>query len=201
MTAAGGDPSRGARPARPLWRGEAHLPPAPSPALRGPSAAASSRSPGRRCRARGAGAEARSPAPPAGPVMGAEAGPGAGCPPFERVAAGRRRRSSCRRRAMGRAVGLAGLLLGLFLVPAVLVSTSLRHSAPRSEPESAPGPEPAEWEPASGAVPEDSLWPLPQRLRTSRRQLQLAPGRFQLVHGAGSSAGPACGLLQDAFRR
>uniref|UniRef100_A0A8B9MPB5 Beta-hexosaminidase n=1 Tax=Accipiter nisus TaxID=211598 RepID=A0A8B9MPB5_9AVES len=68
-------------------------------------------------------------------------------------------------------------------------------------PESAPGPEPAEWEPASGAVPEDSLWPLPQRLRTSRRQLQLAPGRFQLVHGAGSSAGPACGLLQDAFRR
>uniref|UniRef100_A0A8B9RTX7 Beta-hexosaminidase n=1 Tax=Accipiter nisus TaxID=211598 RepID=A0A8B9RTX7_9AVES len=102
---------------------------------------------------------------------------------------------------MGRAMGLAGLLLGLFLVPAVLVSTSLRHGAPRSEPESAPGPEPAEWEPASGAVPEDSLWPLPQRLRTSRRQLQLAPGRFQLVHGAGSSAGPACGLLQDAFRR
>uniref|UniRef100_A0A8D0G0U3 Beta-hexosaminidase eukaryotic type N-terminal domain-containing protein n=1 Tax=Strix occidentalis caurina TaxID=311401 RepID=A0A8D0G0U3_STROC len=56
-------------------------------------------------------------------------------------------------------------------------------------------------EPASAAVPEDSLWPLPQWIRTSRRQLQLAPGRFQLVHGAGSSAGPACGLLQDAFRR
>ncbi|NXV77618.1 HEXB hexosaminidase, partial [Atlantisia rogersi] len=99
--------------------------------------------------------------------------------------------------AMGRAVGLVGLLVGLFLVPAVLVSTSLRHGAPRSDPE----PEAAEWELASGAVSEDSLWPLPQWLRTSSRQLQLAPGRFQLVHGAGSSAGPACGLLQDAFRR
>ncbi|XP_075596898.1 beta-hexosaminidase subunit beta [Balearica regulorum gibbericeps] len=98
---------------------------------------------------------------------------------------------------MGRAVGLAGLLVGLFLVPAVLVSTSLRRGAPWADPE----PELAEWELASGAVPEDSLWPLPQWLRTSPRQLQLAPGRFQLVHGAGSSAGPACGLLQDAFRR
>lgn len=98
---------------------------------------------------------------------------------------------------MGRAMGLAGLLVGLFLVPAVLVSTSLRHGGPRTEPPL----ETAEWEPASGAVPEDSLWPLPQWLRTSPRQLQLAPARFQLVHGAGSSAGPACGLLQDAFRR
>lgn len=96
---------------------------------------------------------------------------------------------------MSRAMGLAGLLVGLFLVPAVLVSTSFRHDAPRTEP----APEPPEWEPPSG--PEDSLWPLPQELRTSGRQLQLAPGRFQLVHGAGSSAGPHCGLLQDAFRR
>lgn len=98
---------------------------------------------------------------------------------------------------MGRAMGLAGVLVGLFLVPAVLVSTSLRHGAPRAES----APEPAERELATGAIPEDSLWPLPQWLRTSRRQLQLAPARFQLVHGAGSSAGPACGLLQDAFRR
>ncbi|XP_065513738.1 beta-hexosaminidase subunit beta [Caloenas nicobarica] len=96
---------------------------------------------------------------------------------------------------MSRAMGLAGLLVGLFLVPAVLVSTSFRHDAPRTEP----APEPAEWEPPAG--PEDSLWPLPQWLRTSGRQLQLAPGRFQLLHGAGSSAGPGCGLLQDAFRR
>ncbi|NXE39271.1 HEXB hexosaminidase, partial [Ptilorrhoa leucosticta] len=101
------------------------------------------------------------------------------------------------RRTMGRAMGLAGLLLGLVVVPAVLVSTSLRHGAPRTEAE----PEPSGWELAADAVPEDSLWPLPQWVRTSPRQLQLAPSRFQLVHGAGSSAGPGCGLLQDAFRR
>ncbi|XP_048148734.1 beta-hexosaminidase subunit beta [Corvus hawaiiensis] len=98
---------------------------------------------------------------------------------------------------MGRAMGLAGLLLGLVVVPAVLVSTSLRHGAPRAGAE----PEPSDWEVAADAVPEDSLWPLPQWVRTYSRQLQLAPGRFQLVHGAGSSAGPGCGLLQDAFRR
>ncbi|NXU49997.1 HEXB hexosaminidase, partial [Turnix velox] len=99
--------------------------------------------------------------------------------------------------AMVRAMGLAGLLLGLFLVPAVLVSTHLRHGAPPAEPVL----EATELEPASGAFREDSLWPLPQWLSTSHQQLQLAPGRFKLVHGAGSSAGPDCGLLQDAFRR
>ncbi|XP_039585552.1 beta-hexosaminidase subunit beta [Passer montanus] len=98
---------------------------------------------------------------------------------------------------MGRAMGLAGLLLGLVVVPAVLVSTNLRHGAPRTGAE----PEPSGWELAADAVPEDSLWPLPQWVRTYPRQLQLAPSRFQLVHGAGSSAGPGCGLLQDAFRR
>ncbi|NXS07436.1 HEXB hexosaminidase, partial [Neodrepanis coruscans] len=99
--------------------------------------------------------------------------------------------------AMGRAMGLVGLLLGLVLVPAVLVSTSLRHGAPRAEAE----PEPVDWELTVDGVPEDSLWPLPQSLRTSSRRLQLVPGRFQLVHGAGSSAELGCGLLQDAFRR
>ncbi|NWT42097.1 HEXB hexosaminidase, partial [Chroicocephalus maculipennis] len=79
-------------------------------------------------------------------------------------------------RTMGRAMGLAGLLLGLFLVPAVLVSTGFRHGVPPTEA----APEPAEWEPVSGSFREDSLWPLPQWLRTSPRQLQLAPGRFQL---------------------
>ncbi|NXW70467.1 HEXB hexosaminidase, partial [Hirundo rustica] len=98
---------------------------------------------------------------------------------------------------MSRAMGLAGLLLGLVVVPAVLVSTSLRHGAPGTGAE----PEPSGWELAADAVPEDSLWPLPQSVRTYPRQLQLAPSRFQLVHGAGSSAGPGCGLLQDAFRR
>ncbi|NXC01457.1 HEXB hexosaminidase, partial [Orthonyx spaldingii] len=101
------------------------------------------------------------------------------------------------RRTMCRAMGLAGVLLGLVVVPAVLVSTSLRHGAPRTEAE----PEPSGWELAADAVPEDSLWPLPQWVRPSPRQLQRAPSRFQLVHGAGSSAGPGCGLLQDAFRR
>ncbi|XP_039947218.1 beta-hexosaminidase subunit beta isoform X1 [Hirundo rustica] len=98
---------------------------------------------------------------------------------------------------MSRAMGLAGVLLGLVVVPAVLVSTSLRHGAPGTGAE----PEPSGWELAADAVPEDSLWPLPQSVRTYPRQLQLAPSRFQLVHGAGSSAGPGCGLLQDAFRR
>uniref|UniRef100_A0A8C5X4K2 Beta-hexosaminidase n=1 Tax=Malurus cyaneus samueli TaxID=2593467 RepID=A0A8C5X4K2_9PASS len=98
---------------------------------------------------------------------------------------------------MGRAMGLVGLLLGIVLVPAVLVSTGLHHGVRRTEAE----PEPSSWELAVDAVSEDSLWPLPQWVRTSSRQLQLAPSRFQLVHGAGSSAGPGCGLLQDAFRR
>ncbi|XP_069737240.1 beta-hexosaminidase subunit beta [Phaenicophaeus curvirostris] len=97
---------------------------------------------------------------------------------------------------MGRAMGLAGLLLAVLLVPAVLVSTGLYGGgAPRGEA-AADG-----WEPAWGAAAEGSPWPLPQRLRASRRRLLLAPGRFQVVHGAGSSAGPGCALLQDAFRR
>ncbi|NWU90382.1 HEXB hexosaminidase, partial [Upupa epops] len=101
------------------------------------------------------------------------------------------------RRAMTRAMGLLGLLLALFLVPAVLLSTGFRRGEPRTELPS----EPAEWGPASDTVTEDSLWPLPQQLRTSSRQLQLVPGRFQLVHSAGSSAAGDCGLLLDAFRR
>ncbi|KAM8792506.1 beta-hexosaminidase subunit beta-like [Eudromia elegans] len=102
---------------------------------------------------------------------------------------------------MGRAMGLAGLLAGLFLVSAVLVGTSVRHGAPRAAAEPQPELELDEQEPASGAFAEDSPWPLPQSLHTSPRQLRLAPERFQIVHGAGSSAGPACHLLQDAFRR
>lgn len=107
---------------------------------------------------------------------------------------------------MGRAMGLAGVLLGLLLVPAVLLSTSLGRGDPPPEPEPEPEVE-LELElgldegPLTAGAAEDSLWPLPQSLRTSRRQLQLAPDRFQLVHGAGSSAGPGCGILQDAFRR
>uniref|UniRef100_A0A8C3BW14 Beta-hexosaminidase n=1 Tax=Cairina moschata TaxID=8855 RepID=A0A8C3BW14_CAIMO len=102
---------------------------------------------------------------------------------------------------MGRAMGLAGLLLGLLLVPAVLLSTSLGRGDPPPEPELGLELELGLGEAPLAAAAEDSLWPLPQSLRTSRRQLQLAPDRFQLVHGAGSSAGPGCGILQDAFRR
>uniref|UniRef100_A0A8C3X7D8 Beta-hexosaminidase n=1 Tax=Cyanoderma ruficeps TaxID=181631 RepID=A0A8C3X7D8_9PASS len=98
---------------------------------------------------------------------------------------------------MCRAMGLAGLLLGLVVVPAVLVSTKLRQGALQTGAK----PEPPNWQLAADAGSEDSLWPLPQWVRTYPRQLQLAPSRFQLVHGVGSSAGPDCGLLQDAFRR
>lgn len=112
-------------------------------------------------------------------------------------AAGSLGEASVSRSAMGRAMGVAGLLVGLLLVPAVLLGGSFG----RGEPPPDPQPALSEWETASDAVPEDSLWPLPQSIRTSRLRLQLAPERFQVVHGAGSSAGPACGLLQDAFRR
>ncbi|KAJ6669805.1 hypothetical protein lerEdw1_000354 [Lerista edwardsae] len=53
-------------------------------------------------------------------------------------------------------------------------------------------------EPAAAAA---ALWPLPRSLKVSAARLQLAPRRFQIVHGQGSSAGPHCSLLQDAFRR
>ncbi|OXB66286.1 hypothetical protein ASZ78_004235 [Callipepla squamata] len=94
-------------------------------------------------------------------------------------------------------MGLAGLLVGLLVVPAVLLGAGFGRGEPPPEPQ----PAPSERGAASDAVPEDSLWPLPQSLRTSRVRLQLAPERFQVLHGAGSSAGPGCGLLQDAFRR
>uniref|UniRef100_K7G3Y5 Beta-hexosaminidase n=1 Tax=Pelodiscus sinensis TaxID=13735 RepID=K7G3Y5_PELSI len=38
--------------------------------------------------------------------------------------------------------------------------------------------------------PSGSLWPLPRSLSILPPQLQLAPSRFQLVHGPGSTAGP-----------
>uniref|UniRef100_A0A8D0G6R9 Beta-hexosaminidase n=1 Tax=Sphenodon punctatus TaxID=8508 RepID=A0A8D0G6R9_SPHPU len=50
-------------------------------------------------------------------------------------------------------------------------------------------------------APSGSLWPLPRSLCISPSRLQLAQSRFQIVHGPGSTAGPGCSLLQDAFRR
>ncbi|XP_053148614.1 beta-hexosaminidase subunit beta isoform X2 [Hemicordylus capensis] len=55
--------------------------------------------------------------------------------------------------------------------------------------------------PLGESPPFGSLWPLPRSLSISPARLQLAPKRFQIVHGPGSSAGSNCSLLQDAFRR
>ncbi|XP_069483588.1 beta-hexosaminidase subunit beta isoform X3 [Ambystoma mexicanum] len=46
-----------------------------------------------------------------------------------------------------------------------------------------------------------SLWPLPQSVRLSPEVYLLCPTTFQIVHGTHSTAGPACAILQDAFRR
>nr|XP_060617653.1 beta-hexosaminidase subunit beta isoform X1 [Anolis sagrei ordinatus] len=54
---------------------------------------------------------------------------------------------------------------------------------------------------AASASPFGSLWPLPHSVSLSPDRLQLSPRRFQITHGPGSSAGPGCALLQDAFRR
>ncbi|KAM4054108.1 beta-hexosaminidase subunit beta isoform 1-T1 [Anomaloglossus baeobatrachus] len=46
-----------------------------------------------------------------------------------------------------------------------------------------------------------SLWPLPQTVELSPIYLSIQPAEFRIVHGAGSTAGPLCVVLQDAFRR
>ncbi|XP_073440178.1 beta-hexosaminidase subunit beta isoform X1 [Dendrobates tinctorius] len=46
-----------------------------------------------------------------------------------------------------------------------------------------------------------SLWPLPQTVQLSAAYLYVHPAEFRIVHGAGSTAGPLCIVLQDAFRR
>lgn len=54
---------------------------------------------------------------------------------------------------------------------------------------------------AAAAAPVPALWPLPRSVQLSPRLLQLAPGTFSIDHGANSTAGPSCALLQEAFRR
>ncbi|XP_063309875.1 beta-hexosaminidase subunit beta isoform X2 [Pelobates fuscus] len=49
--------------------------------------------------------------------------------------------------------------------------------------------------------PYGSLWPLPRSVQSSAGYLFLSPDRFSIVHGTGSTAGPSCVLLEDAFRR
>ncbi|XP_001513475.2 beta-hexosaminidase subunit beta [Ornithorhynchus anatinus] len=78
---------------------------------------------------------------------------------------------------MGRRVLVAGLLLVALLGPLGSSCRSFRGPA---------GP---------------ALWPLPRSVRLFPQRLRLAPGAFDISHGPGSSAGPACSPLQDAFRR
>ncbi|KAG9488093.1 hypothetical protein GDO78_007736 [Eleutherodactylus coqui] len=52
-----------------------------------------------------------------------------------------------------------------------------------------------------GESPYGSLWPLPQTVQISTQVLYIPPAQFSIVHGAGSTAGPRCVVLQDAFRR
>uniref|UniRef100_A0A8D0FYV7 Beta-hexosaminidase n=1 Tax=Sphenodon punctatus TaxID=8508 RepID=A0A8D0FYV7_SPHPU len=91
-----------------------------------------------------------------------------------------------------------GLLLGLVWVFGTLAASSLHHLPPQAEPWLQQLEE--EERPLSEA-PSGSLWPLPRSLCISPSRLQLAQSRFQIVHGPGSTAGPGCSLLQDAFRR
>uniref|UniRef100_A0A8D0BF02 Beta-hexosaminidase n=1 Tax=Salvator merianae TaxID=96440 RepID=A0A8D0BF02_SALMN len=96
--------------------------------------------------------------------------------------------------------------LGLLLlwVCAALVASSSRPSPHAEAPGCASETVPLSFlteEMQLGTSPFGSLWPLPRSVRLSPGRLHLAPRRFQIVHGSGSSAGPSCSLLQDAFRR
>ncbi|XP_006901497.1 PREDICTED: beta-hexosaminidase subunit beta [Elephantulus edwardii] len=51
---------------------------------------------------------------------------------------------------------------------------------------------------ASDAV---ALWPLPLSVTMTPRLLYLSPGNFHFSHGPNSTAGSACIILQEAFRR
>lgn len=89
-------------------------------------------------------------------------------------------------------------LLGLFLALSGVLAASSRYPRWAAGPQEllslSPGAPPA-------SSPYGPLWPLPQSLRVSPTKFRLSPDQFQIVHGPGSSAGPNCSLLQDAFRR
>uniref|UniRef100_A0A3B4VH77 Beta-hexosaminidase n=1 Tax=Seriola dumerili TaxID=41447 RepID=A0A3B4VH77_SERDU len=55
-------------------------------------------------------------------------------------------------------------------------------------------------EPVSQASKYGSLWPLPQKVQTSEVSLKLSGFSFKIVDAKGSSAGPSCSLLQNAYR-
>ncbi|XP_019741675.1 beta-hexosaminidase subunit beta isoform X2 [Hippocampus comes] len=80
----------------------------------------------------------------------------------------------------------------VFVLWGVLSSCwGLRQDA-RVDEELARSPRPSKW---------GSLWPLPQRVATFDVSFKLAAASFQMLDGNGSSAGPSCSLLQDAYRR
>ncbi|XP_013855001.1 beta-hexosaminidase subunit beta [Austrofundulus limnaeus] len=58
-------------------------------------------------------------------------------------------------------------------------------------------------EPELVAVPSKfgSLWPLPQKVQINPTSFKLSSGSFRISDSKGSSAGPGCVLLQNAYRR
>ncbi|KAM5191330.1 beta-hexosaminidase subunit beta isoform 1-T1 [Mantella aurantiaca] len=58
-----------------------------------------------------------------------------------------------------------------------------------------------EMPPLAAPSPYGSLWPLPQSVQISPTVMFIPPAEFSIVHGDGSTAGPKCLVLQDAFRR
>uniref|UniRef100_A0A8C5AHI4 Beta-hexosaminidase n=1 Tax=Gadus morhua TaxID=8049 RepID=A0A8C5AHI4_GADMO len=46
-----------------------------------------------------------------------------------------------------------------------------------------------------------SLWPLPQQVSLSEVSFKLSSSSFRVVDAEGSSAGPSCNILQNAYRR
>ncbi|XP_068562711.1 beta-hexosaminidase subunit beta isoform X2 [Cebidichthys violaceus] len=59
----------------------------------------------------------------------------------------------------------------------------------------------AETERVVGASKYGSLWPLPQKVKVSDVSFKLSSGSFRISDAKGSSAGPGCMLLQNAYRR
>ncbi|KAK2818739.1 hypothetical protein Q5P01_024300 [Channa striata] len=58
-----------------------------------------------------------------------------------------------------------------------------------------------EFEPVLQPPNRVSLWPLPQKVQISDVSFTLSSSSFRIVDGTGSSSGPDCALLQDAYRR
>ncbi|CAI9556023.1 unnamed protein product [Staurois parvus] len=86
------------------------------------------------------------------------------------------------------------MAVGMQLLPVLCLVLAASSHAHRTKTEVPPlaDPEPS---------PYGSLWPLPQEVQVSSTVLLIPPAEFAIVHGEGSTAGPKCLVLQDAFRR